>query len=172
MQRRLEVPHQRRLRLVGIATYARFENLDVLPQRAQRERRGDAAIELDENEIVLEAPGGGLYERIAQAGHHFPMQPTLERFELRKIFRLEAFVRDLFDQGFVVLEQLRDRQRVGALRKGAGRGPLDHRAELIGAARELEIRFQELDAGARVNREDTFGLEDPQRVAQRLDGQS
>src|SRR6187401_3138269 len=62
LQRGLEVPHQGRLRLIGIATNAGFENLDVLAQRAQRERRGDAAVELDENEIVLEAPGGGLYE--------------------------------------------------------------------------------------------------------------
>src|SRR6187455_2805902 len=161
LQRRLEVPHQGCLRLVGIAPYAGFENLDVLAQSAQRERRGDPAIELDQDEIVLEAPGGGLDEGIAQAGHHLPMQATLERFELRKIFRLESFARNLFDQGFMVLEQPGDRLRIGALRIGAGRGSLDHGAELVGAARELEIGFQELDAGARVNGEDTLGLQYP-----------
>jgi hypothetical protein len=60
----------------------------------------------------------------------------------------------------VILEQLCDRERIGAFRVRARGGSLDHRPELVRAAGELEIGFQELDAGPWVNGEHTLGFQD------------
>ena len=50
------------------------------------------------------------------------------------------------------------------------RRALEDRAELVGRARQFQAGPHELDAGARMDGQDAFGLEHPQRVPQWRDG--
>src|SRR3954466_8254260 len=90
LQRRLEMTDECCLSLIGVATLARFEDFGVFSQGSQSKRRGDAPIQLDENQIVLETTCRGLDQRISQACNHLPVQSTLECLELRQVFRIQT----------------------------------------------------------------------------------
>lgn len=152
---------------IGVPAAACINDRDMLFQRAQGDGCSDPAIEPQEAQVIVHAAIAGVDQGIAQDADHRIVQFALKLLHDKQIVRLQPSFSNF---GYEYPMPMADRidQRLVAL---FGEDPdcraFENRPELIGGARQLKAGPNELNAGARVDRKNSLGLQNSERISQR-----
>jgi hypothetical protein len=155
-----EMGQERGLGPVGVTREARVDDFHVLAQRAQRQGRGQAAIEPNQPQIIVHPAIGRFDQRIIEAVDDGVVEQQLQGLQFRVQLGCQAVGVERGDGGAMTG---RDRLQLGLV-GGFGidpyRRPLDDGAILIGRLGQLEPRLDELDARAGVDGEHALRFKD------------
>ena len=141
----------RRRGCLRVARLACQDDLHVLAQGLQHERRGDLSVQPDQANVIVQPLVGALDQWIGQAADDGVMQQGLEFLEFGPGVVGEPAALDLVDGREVPPFHFRQFGLVGGLRIDSCRGAFQDAAKLIGRSGQLEPRLHELDARARVD---------------------
>ena len=154
-----EVDHQRSLRRIRIAGGTRIDDRQMLPNGTHRKRDGQLSIEPDESQVVVYPLVAYLDERVSKRADYAVVELPLELLQLGDNLLVQAGILEPLAHSLVTPLQSGQGVVVGGLGKDTHRRPLDDGSELVGRLREFEAGLHELDAGPRLNGQDTLGLE-------------
>ncbi len=117
----------------------------------------------------MHAPVAAVDQRVSQSADDAVVQRALQPLQLGENFLIQPALLYPLPQNLVPLLQRCEAFIVGGLGEHPHSRPLDDGPELVGELRELKSGLHELDYRARLDRKDTFGLENPEGVAQGRD---